>query len=185
MLIGSKLRAAGAPTSSWELIWAASWRAASRSVVFDPRDGLPRFEELFQRIHPDDQPKIKELMQREVREKIEFETDYRLVHPGGAVRDIHATAHPVFSQAGDLVEFMGTVIDVTEPEPRVLREGPGRHAVRATSSVWADGYQERSEPEASEFVHGTPSNTTNRALHCRGGAYAAGAAGGVAGCLRS
>src|SRR6266478_1744000 len=81
---------------------------------FDPRDGLPRFEELFQRIHPDDQPKLKELMQREVREKIEFETDYRLVHPGGAVRDIHTTAYPVLSPSGDLIEFIGTVIDVTE-----------------------------------------------------------------------
>ena len=81
---------------------------------FDPRDGLPRFEELFQRIHPDDQPKLKELMERMVREKIEFETDYRLVHPGGAVRDIHSTVHPVLSPSGDLIEFMGTVIDVTE-----------------------------------------------------------------------
>ena len=81
---------------------------------FDPRDGLPRFEELFQRMHPDDQPKVKELMQRVVRKKIDFETDYRLVHPDGAVRDIHTTAHPVLSPTGDLVEFMGTVIDVTE-----------------------------------------------------------------------
>ena len=81
---------------------------------FDPRDGLPRFEELFQRIHPDDQPKLKDLMQRVVREKIEFETDYRLVRPDGAVRDIHSTAHPVFSPSGDLIEFMGTVIDVTD-----------------------------------------------------------------------
>ena len=81
---------------------------------FDPRDGLPRFEELFQRMHPDDQPKVKDLMQRVVRKKIDFETDYRLVHPDGAVRDIHTTAHPVLSPTGDLVEFMGTVIDVTE-----------------------------------------------------------------------
>ena len=28
MAIGSKLSAAGAPTSSWPLTWAASWRAA-------------------------------------------------------------------------------------------------------------------------------------------------------------
>src|SRR6266436_564940 len=81
---------------------------------FDPRDGLPRFEELFQRIHPDDQPKLKELMQRVVREKVEFETDYRLVHPGGAVRDIHSTGHPVLGPSGDLIEFMGTVLDITE-----------------------------------------------------------------------
>jgi PAS domain S-box-containing protein len=81
---------------------------------FDPRDGLPQFEELFQRIHPDDQPKLKELRERVVREKTEFETDYRLVHPGGAVRDIHSTGHPVLSPTGDLLEYMGTVIDITE-----------------------------------------------------------------------
>jgi PAS domain S-box-containing protein len=81
---------------------------------FDPRDGLPRFEELFQRIHPDDQPKLTELMQGLVRDKIEFETDYRLVHPGGAIRDIHSTAYPVLSPTGDLIEFMGTVIDVSD-----------------------------------------------------------------------
>src|SRR5258705_1260976 len=81
---------------------------------FDPRDGLPRFEELFQRIHPDDQPKLKGLIEGVVCEKVEFETDYRLVHPGGAVRDIHTTAHPVLSPTGDLIEFMGTVIDVTD-----------------------------------------------------------------------
>jgi PAS domain-containing protein len=53
-------------------------------------------------------------MQRVVREKFEFETDYRLVHPDGAVRDIHSTGHPVFSPTGDLIEYMGTVIDVTD-----------------------------------------------------------------------
>ena len=81
---------------------------------FDPRNGLPRLGAVFERIHPDDQPKLKELMQRVVREKIEFEIDYRLVHPDGAVRDIHSTGHPVFSPSGDLIEFIGTVIDVTE-----------------------------------------------------------------------
>jgi PAS domain S-box-containing protein len=81
---------------------------------FDPRDGLPPFEELFQRMHPDDQPTLKELMERMVREKMEFEYDYRLVHPGGAVRDIHTTGHPVLSPTGDLIEYMGTAIDITD-----------------------------------------------------------------------
>src|SRR5207253_371167 len=40
--------------------------------------------------------------------------DYRIVHPGGAVRYIHSIGHPVFSPSGDLIEFVGTVIDVTE-----------------------------------------------------------------------
>jgi PAS domain-containing protein len=40
--------------------------------------------------------------------------DYRIVHPGGGIRDIHVVGHPVLSASGDLVEFVGTVIDVTE-----------------------------------------------------------------------
>jgi len=53
-------------------------------------------------------------MQTAIREKAQWESDYRIVHPDGPVRDIHTTAHPVFSPTGDLIEFMGTVIDITE-----------------------------------------------------------------------
>jgi len=36
------------------------------------------------------------------------------VHPDGRVRDIHVVGHPVLSTSGHVVEFVGTVIDVTE-----------------------------------------------------------------------
>ena len=85
-----------------------------RVLSFDPQDGLPRFEEFFQRIHPDDQPGFRELIDTAIREKAEWETDYRIVHPDGPVRDIHVVGHPVLSTSGHLVEFVGTVIDVTE-----------------------------------------------------------------------
>src|SRR4029077_20096510 len=85
-----------------------------RVLSFDPQDGLPRFEEFFQRIHPDDQASFRELVQTAIREKAEFEADYRIVHLDGPVRDIHAVGHPVLSTSGHLVEFVGTVIDVTE-----------------------------------------------------------------------
>ncbi|MGA8221232.1 MAG: sigma 54-interacting transcriptional regulator [Candidatus Acidiferrales bacterium] len=85
-----------------------------RVLSFDPQDGLPRFEEFFQRIHPDDQPGFRELIETAIREKAEWEADYRIVHPDGPVRDIHVLGHPVLSTSGDLIEFVGTVIDVTE-----------------------------------------------------------------------
>ena len=75
---------------------------------------MPRFEDFFQRIHPDDQPGFRELIETAIREKAEWEADYRIVHPDGPVRDIHVVGHPVLSTSGDLVEFVGTVIDVTE-----------------------------------------------------------------------
>jgi PAS domain S-box-containing protein len=85
-----------------------------RVLSFDPQNGLPRFEDFFQRIHPDDQPGFRELIQTAIREKAEWEADYRIVHPDGPVRDIHVLGHPVLSTSGHLIEFVGTVIDVTE-----------------------------------------------------------------------
>ena len=85
-----------------------------RVLGFDPRDGLPRTEELIQRIHPDDQPAFRESTERAKRKKSDEEVDYRIVHPGGTVRDIHSVGHPVFGPSGDLIQFTGTVIDVTE-----------------------------------------------------------------------
>src|SRR4029077_17923921 len=85
-----------------------------RILGFDPRDGLPRTEELIQRIHPDDQPAFRESTKRAKHKTSDEEVDYRIVHPSGAVRDIHSIGHPVFSPSGELIEFTGTVIDVTE-----------------------------------------------------------------------
>jgi hypothetical protein len=66
--------------------------------------GFPRSEDFFQRLHPDDQPSFRELIQTAIREKAEFEADYRIVHPDGPVRDIHVVGHPVLSTSGDLVD---------------------------------------------------------------------------------
>jgi formate hydrogenlyase transcriptional activator len=85
-----------------------------RVLGFDLRDGAPRIEELIQRIHPDDQPAFRESVKRAMHNNLDEEVNYRIVHPGGAVRDIHSIGHPVFNPYGELIEFTGTVIDVTE-----------------------------------------------------------------------
>jgi PAS domain S-box-containing protein len=84
-----------------------------RVLGFDPHGGQPRFETFFQRIHPDDQRRLEQV-KRASRDKTGFEFDYRIVHPGGEIREIHTVGHPVFSPSGDLVEYVGTVMDVTE-----------------------------------------------------------------------
>src|SRR5579863_3575250 len=85
-----------------------------RVLGFDPQNGLPRKEDYYQRIHPGDQPGFMELIGAAIRDKTDWEADYRIVHPDGPVRDIHVVGHPVLSTSGRLVEFVGTVIDVTE-----------------------------------------------------------------------
>jgi PAS domain S-box-containing protein len=85
-----------------------------RVLGFDPQGGLPRQEEFFQRIHPDDRTGFWELTQTAIREHTEFEGSYRIVHGDGRVRDIDSVGHPVLSTSGNLVAIVGTVIDVTE-----------------------------------------------------------------------
>jgi PAS domain S-box-containing protein len=85
-----------------------------RILGFDPRDGLPRTEELIQRIHPDDRQAFRASTESSKHSKSDEAVDYRIVHPDGAVRNIHSIGHPVFSPSGELIEFTGTVIDVTE-----------------------------------------------------------------------
>src|SRR5438105_3584238 len=106
-------------TGSWA--WAPAtgeiryWSDETYRVLgFDPDAGPPRFETFFQRLCPEDQVRVRELFENAVREKGDFETDYRIIHPGGAIKYIHAVGHPVSDEAGHLVEFVGTVIDVTE-----------------------------------------------------------------------
>jgi PAS domain S-box-containing protein len=85
-----------------------------RVLGFDPHGAPPRFEIFFQRLHPDDQAKIREQFEKAIRDKADFEFGYRIVHPDKGVRDIHVVGHAVLDRSGDLGEFIGTVIDVTE-----------------------------------------------------------------------
>ena len=106
-------------TGSWA--WAPAtgeiryWSEETYRVLgFDPEAGPPRFEKFFGRLYPEDQDRVRELFGIAIAEKADFETDYRVVHPSGAVKHIHAVGHPICDEAGHFVEFVGTVIDVTE-----------------------------------------------------------------------
>jgi PAS domain S-box-containing protein len=106
-------------TGSWASIPAAGEirymsEECYRVLGFDPRSGEPRYEMFFQNIHPEDQSKVSEVVEKAGRENAEFELDYRIVHPGGEIRDIHAVGHPLLIPPGGQAEFVGTVMDVTE-----------------------------------------------------------------------
>jgi PAS domain S-box-containing protein len=85
-----------------------------RITGFDPAAGPPRFEEFEQRVHPDDVARTGERFRKAIREKADYNHRYRIVHPNGEVREIHVIGHPVLSPSGEVVEFVGTVMDVTE-----------------------------------------------------------------------
>jgi signal transduction histidine kinase/PAS domain-containing protein len=86
----------------------------SRLHGFDPEQGIPSLGAFLQRIHPEDRAACTDALERGMREAESFEVEYRVVVPRRPLKYIHALAHPVLAASGDLQEFVGTVMDVTE-----------------------------------------------------------------------
>jgi PAS domain S-box-containing protein len=133
-----------------------------RLLGFDPAGGMPPRESFVQRIHPEDRPIVAEKLERATSERGEYEVDYRIIYPGGEVRNIHAVGHPVLGPSGDLVELVGTAIDVTErkqaeEERDRLRQAQAdlAHANRVTTmgELTASVAHEVSQPIAASLTN--------------------------------
>src|SRR6202790_4202251 len=85
-----------------------------RIFGLDPRESLPSRENFRQRIHPEDRDWVKERFEKSLRERVHGFAEYRVLLPDGTVRHINASGHPVLDEDGELIEFVGTAVDVTE-----------------------------------------------------------------------
>ena len=103
--------------------WA--WNPATKEIThwsqeryrlfgFDPEAGIPPFEAILQRIHPEDRRKWLENGEDAIREGRDSDLEFRVVLPDGEIKHLYGVGHPVFSESGDLVEVMGLGIDITE-----------------------------------------------------------------------
>src|SRR5436305_7571863 len=106
-------------TSSW------AWDARLQEFVyrspevyhlfgFDPeKDSLsPRsFQE---RILSEDRGRFTQMVHQAVREKTDFEVDFRIDLPDGPTRYVHSVGHPLVNGEGEVIELVGTHVDVTE-----------------------------------------------------------------------
>jgi len=106
-------------TGSWACNIAAremrhSSEEHSRLYGFDPEREIPSFEEFVRRIHPEDRPRIVEVVETANCTRKDFEAHFRIVLPDGTTKYVYGTGHPVFSPSGDVGEFVGIVMDVTE-----------------------------------------------------------------------
>ena len=103
-----------------------SWRhdVASGAVTVSPQihrifgsrpdDDMSTAEFWFNRIHPEDRRSVQQVFERSERQKTDYQADYRIVLPDGTIKHLHVIGHPVLNQSGDLKEFVGTSMDVTD-----------------------------------------------------------------------
>jgi PAS domain S-box-containing protein len=103
---------------SWKLDVASGAVIVSPEIhrIFgvDPDEDTSRLEFWLSRNHPADQKRIREFFERSTTQKTDYDADYRIVLPDGTIKHLHAAGHPVLNESGDLMEFVGTTMDVTE-----------------------------------------------------------------------
>jgi PAS domain S-box-containing protein len=66
------------------------------------------------RILPEDQPGVIEATRRAIRDKADFEINFRIGLPDGTRKHVRSVGHPVLNNEGDLIQLVGTNVDVTE-----------------------------------------------------------------------
>ncbi|MBV8275074.1 MAG: GAF domain-containing protein, partial [Verrucomicrobia bacterium] len=104
-------------TGSWR--WqvatdAVSWSEEHfRIFELDPKTDQPSYAAVMERIHPEDRQRIEELLDRAVRDKSDFEFEYRIVLPNRAIKFLRAIGQPQVIPSGEL-EFIGTTMDITD-----------------------------------------------------------------------
>jgi DNA-binding NtrC family response regulator/PAS domain-containing protein len=85
-----------------------------RIFGFDPNPTPPSEVEIVGRLHPEDVLHNKPLVDQAIRGRSDFEVDYRLLLPNGAAKYIHVVGHPTVNASGDVIEIVGTAMDITE-----------------------------------------------------------------------
>jgi PAS domain S-box-containing protein len=106
-------------TCSW------AWDVRRREIVyrsaevyhifgFDPEQGEVPWQDFQDRIFPEDRLRNVEASSQAIREKADFEVDFRIAVPDGSIKRVHSVGHPVVNGEGEVIELIGTHVDVTE-----------------------------------------------------------------------
>jgi PAS domain S-box-containing protein len=106
-----------------------------RIYGFHPEEGLSAWEKRRQRMHPEDRAKWQGVIERAIGEKSEYEVEHRILLPDGTVKYTHTVGHPVLNASGDVVQFVGTMMDVTERKRAEEERERLRHALADLARV--------------------------------------------------
>jgi formate hydrogenlyase transcriptional activator len=105
-------------SGSWRHDLASGTFSVSPEVLrirgVESADPLSHIDRMYAGIHPDDRSRVRTTYEAAQKQKSEFDAEYRIVLRDGTIKHLHTIGHPVLNQAGDVVEYIGTGIDVTE-----------------------------------------------------------------------
>jgi PAS domain S-box-containing protein len=95
--------------STGEIFWSEE---TFRVFQYD-RTTTPTLELILQRVHPEDAASVRQTIERASQNGKDFEHEYRLVMPNGAIKHVNVVAHAL-NDDSDGVEFVGAVMDISD-----------------------------------------------------------------------
>src|SRR6202011_6107474 len=84
-----------------------------RIFDYDPETMKASYSLFTERIHSEDRFSFQEILNRAVRDKRDFECDYRIVLPDRSTKFLRSVGQALVNPSGEL-EFIGTVMDITD-----------------------------------------------------------------------
>ena len=94
---------------SGELVWSDE----TYRILGFTRETNPTLDLVFDRVHPDDLDRVRQLSDRATQNGMDLDVEHRILLPDGVIRYVHAVAHAGRDGSGNL-EYMGVVTDITE-----------------------------------------------------------------------
>jgi signal transduction histidine kinase/GAF domain-containing protein len=102
---------------SWKLSTGKVFWSEEHCRIFgvDPATGKePDFDLFLQRVHPEDRSFVQQNLETATLNNTGFAFDFRIMLPDGLIKYIHGAGRPIARESGDIEEYIGTSIDVSE-----------------------------------------------------------------------
>jgi PAS domain S-box-containing protein len=122
-------------TGSWA--WSPDNRKSTywsegmfRIFGLDPQKGIPERETFWNTcIHAEDREELYAHIHQAIGRKVDYLVEHRAVRSDGSVRYLQTIGHPVLNSAGEVIEVIGTGVDVTDRKS-------AEKALRASEERW-------------------------------------------------
>jgi PAS domain S-box-containing protein len=99
----------GWKVKSGELVWSDE----TYRILGFARETNPTLDLVFDRVHPEDLVRVRELSDRAAQNGMDLDVEHRILLPDGVIKYVHAVAYAGRDSSGNL-EYAGVVTDITE-----------------------------------------------------------------------
>src|SRR6185503_14279784 len=114
-----------------------------RILGLDPEETNPSLDIFWERVHPEDRIGLQRTFESAIRDKRDFDQEFRIVTPDWSIRHLHGVGHAILNKANELVQFIGSTMDITERKRAQERAHSQNEAIRMALNAFVEEFDVR------------------------------------------